>query len=437
MILGGICEVNLVGGEDLIKGLRNQDHLYTVIEKSDDVTTSRLIRTVTNSIHPSIDGPEAVFDALLDPDVAIVSLTVTEKGYCTGAGGALDFGNPYIKKDLENPRKPASAIGVLVEALRRRKKKGIGPFSILSCDNIPENGRLVRDCVLALAGALNRELANWIDQNVTFPSTMVDRIVPAMTKESFIDVYSALGHNDPCGIVCEPFRQWVIEDNFVAGRPDWDKAGALLVDDVLPYEEMKLRMLNGSHSFLAYCGFLAGKKTIGECMSDEAFVVATRKLMLEEQAPTLRVESDLESYADLLLDRFRNSAIRHRTWQIAMDGSQKLPQRALDSMRILLRDGKSMAVLASTVAAWMIYVQGVDENRKPFEVVDPLLEDIFLALENAKSSKKQINALLNIEPIFPPDLVNNPEFYEAVSAAYMSIKKNGSRAHVLSLSKGA
>ncbi|CAC9178690.1 Polyol:NADP oxidoreductase [Citrobacter werkmanii] len=213
-----------------------------------------------------------------------------------------------------------------------RRLQGIRPFTVLSCDNVRENGLVARAAVIGLAKARSTELATWIAQNVTFPCTMVDRIVPAVTEETLQLIADQLGVFDPCGIACEPFRQWVIEDNFVNGRPEWDNVGAQFVEDVVPFEMMKLRMLNGSHSFLAYLGYLAGYETIADTMANPEYRQAVRKLMLNEQAPTLSMPegTDLSGYADLLLSRFTNPSLRHRTSQIAMDGSQKLPQRLLD-----------------------------------------------------------------------------------------------------------
>lgn len=228
-----------------------------------------------------------------------------------------------IAADLQNPHQPLTAQGIIVEALARRKAAGLPAFTVMSCDNMPENGHVTRQVVTAYAREVDAELAIWIEQNVTFPSTMVDRIVPAVTPETLDKIEQLTGVRDPAGVACEPFRQWVIEDTFVAGRPQWENAGATLVADVVPFEEMKLRMLNGSHSFLAYLGYLAGYQHINDCMADDNYRLTAQALMLREQAPTLKVQGvDLQRYADQLIARYRNPALRHRTWQIAMDGSQ-------------------------------------------------------------------------------------------------------------------
>lgn len=207
-----------------------------------------------------------------------------------------------VAADVQNPHQPKTATGVIVEALARRKAAGLPAFTVMSCDNMPENGHVMRDVVTSYAQAVDVKLAQWIEDNVTFPSTMVDRIVPAVTEDTLAKIEQLTGVRDPAGVACEPFRQWVIEDNFVAGRPEWEKAGAELVSDVLPYEEMKLRMLNGSHSFLAYLGYLAGYQHINDCMEDEHYRYAAYGLMLQEQAPTLKVQGvDLQDYANRLV----------------------------------------------------------------------------------------------------------------------------------------
>uniref|UniRef100_T1I0D6 mannitol 2-dehydrogenase n=1 Tax=Rhodnius prolixus TaxID=13249 RepID=T1I0D6_RHOPR len=240
----GYCEVILFGGERLISQLREQDHRYTVLEKEAEGSQAIVIGSVHESLHARLEGIYAVVEKLAEPQVNIVSLTVTEKGYCIDrTSGSVDINNPLIKQDLELPTAPASAPGLLVEALRVRRERGLKPFTVLSCDNMPENGNVVKRAVLELAQLRSPELAEWIAANVTFPNTMVDRIVPAATPETLAEVEQAIGITDPVGIACEPFIQWVVEDNFVAGRPQWEVAGAQLVDDVLPFEEMKLRML--------------------------------------------------------------------------------------------------------------------------------------------------------------------------------------------------
>ena len=428
----GYTEVNLIGGEQQIADLNHQDNLYTVAEMSADAWTARVVGVVKEALHAQVDGLETVLAKMCEPQVAIVSLTITEKGYChSPATGQLMLDHPFIVADLQNPHQPKSAPGVIVEALARRKAAGLPAFSVMSCDNMPENGHVMRNVVCAYARAVDAGLADWIESHVTFPSTMVDRIVPAVTPETLDKIEQLTGVRDPAGVACEPFRQWVIEDNFVAGRPEWEKAGAELVSDVIPFEEMKLRMLNGSHSFLAYLGYLAGYQHINDCMGDENYRRAAHDLMLKEQAPTLKVQNvDLARYADLLIERYTNPALRHRTWQIAMDGSQKLPQRMLDSVRWHLADNSSFALLALGVAGWMRYVGGVDEQGNAIEVCDPLLPVIQAAVQQSEEGESRVKALLAIEAIFGKDLPQEGKFVDLVTSAYLSLLNKGAKATV-------
>ncbi|EKK3982881.1 mannitol dehydrogenase family protein [Cronobacter sakazakii] len=428
----GYCEINLIGGEQQIADIRRQDNLYTVAEMSADAWRARVVGVVKQALHAQVDGLEAVFAALCEPQVAIVSLTITEKGYChSPATGELMLDHPLIAADLAHPETPSSAVGVIVEALARRKAAGLAGFSVMSCDNMPENGHVARNVVMAFARAVDASLAAWIEENVTFPSTMVDRIVPAVTPETLDKIEQLTGVRDPAGVACEPFRQWVIEDNFVAGRPAWEKAGAELVRDVVPFEEMKLRMLNGSHSFLAYLGYLAGYQHINDCMEDTNYRRAAQALMLNEQAPTLRVQGvDLARYADRLIERYSNPALRHRTWQIAMDGSQKLPQRWLDSLRWHQAHDSAAPLLTLGVAGWMRYVSGVDEQGKAIEVCDPLLNVIQEAVRTSEEGEARVKALLGIRAIFGEDLPVRTEFVAQVTQAYQLLLDDGARATV-------
>ncbi|EES0365486.1 mannitol dehydrogenase family protein [Escherichia coli] len=389
----GYYEVNLIGGEQQIADLQQQDNLYTVAEMSADAWTARV--------------------------VGVVKI------------GQLMLDHPMVAADVQNPHQPKTATGVIVEALARRKAAGLPAFTVMSCDNMPENGHVMRDVVTSYAKAVDVKLAQWIEDNVTFPSTMVDRIVPAVTEDTLAKIEQLTGVGDPAGVACEPFRQWVIEDNFVAGRPEWEKAGAELVSDVLPYEEMKLRMLNGSHSFLAYLGYLAGYQHINDCMEDEHYRYAAYGLMLQEQAPTLKVQGvDLQDYANRLIARYSNPALRHRTWQIAMDGSQKLPQRMLDSVRWHLAHDSKFDLLALGVAGWMRYVGGVDEQGNLIEISDPLLPVIQKAVQSSAEGKARVQSLLAIKAIFGDDLPDNSLFTAKVTEAYLSLLAHGAKATV-------
>ncbi|MGN7790021.1 mannitol dehydrogenase family protein [Enterobacter sp. 22452] len=428
----GICEISLFSGDVLMSQLRAQDHLFTVLEKGAEGNQAIVVGAVHECLNAKLDSLAAIIEKFCEPQVAIVSLTITEKGYCIDpATGKLDMHNTRILHDLENPTEPHSAPGILVEALHRRRERGLPPFTVLSCDNIPDNGHVVKNAVLGMAQKRSAELAGWIDAHVSFPGTMVDRIVPAATETSLAEITQELGVEDPCAISCEPFIQWVVEDNFVAGRPEWEAAGVQMVKDVLPWEQMKLRMLNGSHSFLAYLGYLAGYAHINECMEDASFREAARRVMLNEQAPTLRItDVDLTAYADSLIDRFANPALQHRTWQIAMDGSQKLPQRMLDGIRVHLERKSAWPLLALGVAGWIRYVSGTDERGDAIDVRDPLSDKI-QSLVKASSEAERVNALLTLSEVFGQDLPHNSVFVDAVNEAYQRLTRYGARQAVI------
>lgn len=434
----GICEISLFG-DKLIKQLRSQDHLFSVLEKDTNTSTAKICGSVVESVHPKIEGIQAVLDKMVEPQIAVITLTITEKGYCADLStGHLDLSNSLIIADLADPKRPKSAIGYIVEALRLRKSSSIKPFTVMSCDNIPDNSHVAKKVILDYANQLDSELADWIEKNVTFPCTMVDRIVPAITDDSFAELSKHLGVNDPCGIVCESFSQWVIEDNFVNGRPEWDVAGATFVEDVRPFEEMKLRLLNGSHSFLAYLGYLAGYQYIYETMADEAFRKATLQLMINEQAVTLSMPegTDLNEYANLLISRFSNTNIKHETWQIATDGSQKLPQRMCESLRFHIEKSTSeplskvASLLILGIAGWMVYVSEKDEKGDEIIVNDPMLEQLREAYKYSKNEDEVVSALLGFRNIFGNDLIKNETLVNAIIEVVSQLKKVGAKAMV-------
>ncbi|RTG56307.1 mannitol dehydrogenase family protein [Serratia marcescens] len=426
----GYCEISMQHGRQKIADLRQQDLLFSVAEMDDDGWRGRVIGVVRQALHLQTDGLAAVLAALTQPEIAIVSLSISEKGYCHHpASGRLMAEHPAITHDIAHPAQPQSAPGLLLAALRLRRERGLPPFAVMSCDNMPANGRVTRQVLVELAQRQDPALADWVRQEVAFPSTMVDRIVPAVTPEARRQLRTWLGGvEDEVGVACEPFSQWVIEDRFPQGRPAWDKVGAELVSDVLPYEEMKLRMLNGSHSFLAYLGYLGGYRYINECMADEHYRRAALRLMLDEQAPTLSVTGiSLPDYAAQLIARFSNPALQHLTWQIAMDGTQKLPQRLLDAVRWHLRHGGDYSGLALGVAGWMRYVGGVDDAGEPIDIRDPLADVLQQTIAATTDDRRRVAALLALKSVFGETLAAHAAFSEAVTQAYLSLRDRGAR----------
>ncbi|MEP2725995.1 mannitol dehydrogenase family protein, partial [Roseibium sp.] len=378
------------------------------------------------------EDPEAVLAAMANADIRIVSLTVTEKGYCHDpATGALNVSHADIKHDLENEL-PVSAPGFLVRALQRRKASGLPPFTVLTCDNLPENGKLVSRIVLDFAQELDPDLASWIAEEGRFPSTMVDRIVPATKQEDIDALAEKSGVYDAAPVQHEPFRQWVVEDDFVpaygaGARPDLGAVGVELVEDVTPYEHMKLRMLNGTHSSLAYLGYLAGYETIADTVADSMFEAFVKALWRREIMPSFEAPPgvDLSAYADALFARYSNPAIRHRTWQIAMDGSQKLPQRILGTVRDNLAVGRHCQGLGTAIAAWMIYVGGIDLTGAPIDVRDPLAEQLKALSDAGETPGEKVAALLSVKQVFDQDLA--AEIRLEVEAAYLLLIADGVR----------
>jgi fructuronate reductase len=415
---------------DVRDALAPQDGLYHALELGPEGQTARLVTSITGVLVAPED-PQAVLEAMADPAVKIVSLTVTEKGYChKPATGRLNPDHPDIAHDLTQPL-PRSAIGFLTRALHLRQQRGLRPFTVLTCDNLPNNGGLLRGLVLDFAHRLDPALAAWTRNEGRFPATMVDRIVPATTPETFATVARLTGTEDRAPVQHEPFRQWVIEDDFVDGqRPDLASVGVELVGDVTAYEHMKLRMLNGTHSSLAYLGYLAGHETIAHCMADPVFAAFTRTLWLDEIIPALTPPPgvDLAAYADRLADRYRNPGIRHRTWQIAMDGSQKLPQRILGTLAENLAAGRDSPGLALAVAGWMVYVGGTDLAGRPIDVRDPLADRLRSTSAAKATPEGKVAALLAVAEVFPPDQAKAMQ--TCLTLAYKSLLLKGARGAV-------
>jgi len=423
----GICGVSLRAAEARDR-LAPQDGLYTAVEKSPSGVRRRVIGSVREVLFLG-DERDAVQARLAAPSTRIVTLTITEKGYCHDpATGKLNFSHPDIAHDLAEPARAQSAIGLLVAALDARRRAGAPAFTVLCCDNLPHNGVLVRGLVLALAAARDATLARWIEDQARFPSTMVDRIVPATTASDIVDNDAALGLHDAAPVVHEPFRQWAIEESFVAGRPAWERVGAQMVADVAPFEAMKLRLLNGSHSTLAYLGYLAGYEFIYQVAAQADFALLTRRLMREEVAPTLGPPPgvDLAAYQHVLLERFGNPALPHRTQQIAMDGSQKLPQRLLGTVRDNLVAGRSINLLALAVAGWIRYASGSDESGHEITVCDPMAGEFArIAATHRGNPPALAHEFLGLRAVFGTDLPADARFAGPVAAWLSALFADG------------
>ncbi len=411
-----ICGIDLLG-PDIRDKMKAQDFLYTYLEQGPTEHKPRVVGIIRDVLVGPED-PKAVIDRMAHPGTKIVTITVTEKGYCHDpATGLLNQSHPGIQHDLQNPASPKTAIGTLVAALDRRRQAKATPFTVLSCDNLPSNGKTVEKVVKGYAALRDKDLLKWIEDTVAFPCTMVDRIVPATTQKDVEAVAAKLGLSDEAPVVGEPFRQWAIEDRFTQGRPHWEIAGAELVSDVEPYEEMKLRLLNGSHSTLAYLGYLAGYQYIDETMASPAFKTFIRRMMDEETTPAVDVPKgvNITAYKDELIARFSNPSVKHRTWQIAMDGSQKLPQRFLNTVRHHLAAGQAPRRLCLGISGWMRYVTGIDEKGQKIDVRDPLADRFKAIAQKAGSNVDSLaDGLLGVREIFGDELPKVEPFRRTV-----------------------
>lgn len=412
--------------------LAPQGWAYTALELAPDGQRPQIVE-VLRDVLVAPENPQAVLDAMAAPAVSIVSLTVTEKGYChEPSTGRLNAAHSDIAHDLSQPL-PRSAPGFLVRALQARRAAGRPPFTVLCCDNLPENGRVVRGVVLELARLIDPALAEWIAANGAFPSTMVDRIVPATTGADLDRLAALTGQRDAAPAMHEPFRQWVVEDNFCGPRPALEQVGVQLVRDVTPYEHMKLRMLNGTHSALAYLGYLAGHETIADTVADPVFARFVKGLWKTEIIPALTPPpgEDLAAYAARLGARYANPAIRHRTWQIAMDGSQKLPQRLLATIAENRAAARPSPGLTLAVAAWMRFASARDETGGVIEVKDPLAPRLAALWQDDPAAT--VAGFLTLAEVFPPDLRDDAGFAVELTAALGALTRDGARAVVARL----
>ncbi len=425
-ILGISCR-----GTGVRDQLRPQDCLYTVSERSGAGTQMRLVGSIAD-LWVAAENPQAVIDALARDSTHLISLTVTEKGYCRSpSGDGLDLQHPDIVHDLATPAHPRSALGLLAAGLRERRRRRIGPPTLISCDNLPHNGALLHRLLVEFTRQREPGLAEWIGSEVASPSTMVDRIVPGTTDADIAAASAAMGLTDQAMVITEPFNQWIIEDRFSGARPDLAAAGARLVADVRPYERAKLRLLNGSHSALAYLGAISDLNFVHEAVAEPAIAGFVQQLMSFELAPTLAPTPglDLAAYQSALLARFANPALQHRLQQIAMDGSQKLPQRLLQPVRERIEGGNTFDALALAIAAWMRYTLGRTERGVAYAIDDPLAGRLKSIVAAASGNAAKLTAgFLALEEIFGTDLRHHAPFVAAVGRQLEQLLAHGARA---------
>ncbi len=448
----------------VVDQLAPQDGLYSLLVRGAGEVRAQVIGAIRAVAFAGAD-PAALVARLADPAVTVVTLTVTEKGYRHDpATGRLRLADPQIAADLAG-RPPRTVVGQLAAGLAARAAADCPPVTIVCCDNLPSNGatlgRLVRqyvqhcasahvrhrpggrgtarDSAMSIAAAVSNsaedDAAAWLAASARFPATMVDRIVPATTDADLADAAGLLGVRDEAAVVAEPDSHWIIEDDFAGPRPRWELAGALLVPDVAPYEIMKLRVVNGAHSALAYLGGLAGHEYIATAAADPDLADYVRRLLAEDLAPSLDppADVDLAAYQERQLPRFANPALRHRTAQVAMDGSQKLPQRLLGTIRDRYGAGAEPIWAALAVAAWMRHVAvGRRDDGRPFPVNDPLADILSERLRGVSGAKNVAAALLGVRDVFG-DLADNPGFADLLATHLDRLTRDGARGAIHSM----
>jgi fructuronate reductase len=407
----GVCAVSLRSGE-LAAALAPQDGLYTLV-RQDRTPALQVIGAIKHLVEATA-APQRVLSALADPAVRLATATVTEKGYCLDAAGALDLDHPEVRQDLVQDGPPSTLVGWLAAGLARRRRTDAGGLTVLSCDNLADNGPTLRRAVLRYVDATGDEaLADWIEEKVRFPATMVDAITPATDAALREMVEARLGLQDAWPVQREAFVQWVVEDDLAGDRNDFEAAGVNVSPDVRGFERAKLRLLNGAHSTLAYIGLNLGLQTVAEAMTDRALAVFVERLMREDIAPCVGPVRGLdgEAYVASVLTRFRNPAIVHRLSQIACDGSQKLPIRLLASASEAVAAGRPIERFAVAVSAWVRFV--CERARQDAPITDPLAETL-MRLGRARDPL----AFLRLSQVFPPELAANPVFAQAVVQAF-------------------
>jgi mannitol 2-dehydrogenase len=424
----GICGVGVLPGDSRMRdALDAQDCLYTLVEKSPDGSQSaRVIGSIVEYLLAP-DDPEAVIEKMAGEEIRIVSLTVTEGGYNFNAvTGEFQADDPAVVHDLAAGATPSTSFGLVVEALARRRERGIPPFTVLSCDNIQGNGDAARRSFTTFARLRDAELGEWVEEHVRFPNCMVDRITPVTTDDDRAALTERFGVEDRWPVVCEPFSQWVLEDHFGDGRPPYEEAGVQVVDDVEPYELMKLRLLNASHQALCYLGYLAGYRLVHEVCQDQLFADFLLAYMDREATPTLQPVPgiDLDVYKRQLIERFSNPQVRDTVARLCAESSDRIPKWLLPVIRHNLKTDGEIDHAVLVVAAWARYAEGVDEEGRPIEVVDRLKDTL---MANATRQQEDPLAFVSNRDLFG-DLGDEERFTSTFRRYLASLHEHGARA---------
>lgn len=423
----GICGVGLLEQDRRMRdALQSQDHLYTLVERAPTDDRARIIGSIDRYLFAPED-PQSVIAAMASPDCRIVTLTITEGGYYYNEGnGELEVNHPTIQHDLQHPDQPIGTYGFLAAALDQRYKQGLPPFTVQSCDNLQGNGNITRKMLIAFAELRDRALGQWLSEHGAFPNSMVDRITPATTDGDRAFIAERFGIEDDFPVMAESFTQWVIEDQFCAGRPDLETVGVQFTTDVHPYELIKIRLLNASHMLIGYLGTLLGYTYVHEVMADSQCRQAIMALM-EEVTPTLQPVAgiDLTDYKKTLIERFENPKIRDRVSRLCLNSSAKIPKFLLGSLRDKLQQGGSIAYLSLTIAAWFRYLMGQDDLGNEIVIEDSLST---VLAERSNPAKTDLRPLLSIDEVFGSDLSQSSRFVETTSNALRQLSETGVRA---------
>lgn len=427
----GIGGVGLLEFDQRMRdALHSQDCLYTLVERSPEGDRARVIGAIA-SYRFAPDHRQAVIDAMADPQCRIVTLTITEGGYYYIEGsGELDVNHPTIQHDLQHPQEPIGVYGFLTAALDQRRKQGLKPFTVLSCDNLQGNGNIVRQMLTAFAQLRDPAFGEWVAEQVTFPNCMVDRITPATTPPDLEMVRAQFGIEDAFPVVAEPFLQWVVEDRFCNGRPELERVGVQFTDDVHPYEMMKIRLLNASHLLIGYLGTLMGYTYVHEAMADPLIRRAVDHLMAEV-TPTLQPVPgiDLDHYKQTLIQRFANPKIRDQLPRLCLSSAAKMPKFILGSLRDALNQDGAIAYMSLAIAAWFRYLKGTDDQGNPIVIDDPMAE---ILRDRAQSGGSDPLPLLNLTEIFG-DLPQSSRLVQAVADHLRHFDELGAKATLSSL----
>ena len=423
-----LCGVALLPRDELIfRTMRQQDCLYTVVRRSRGGDSAQVMGSIMEILFAP-ENPEAVMEKMASPECRIVSLTITEGGYYFNQGtGRFDDSHPDIIHDLADPSHPVGVFGYIAEALARRKARGMKPFTLQSCDNIQGNGDVLKTMFLAFCTLRDGALAAWVAQNGAFPNSMVDGIVPVTTDSLRDLVKEKWGIDDGWPVVTETWRQWVIEDRFCDGRPKWETAGAQMTTDVLPYEKMKIRLLNAGHQALGYIGVLCGHHFVHETMEDEGIRTLVRAMMDRDVTPILSPVPgmNLDDYKDSLIERFGNPAIGDQLSRIVQEGSARIPKFVLPSIVEQLSRGGSTTRLSFTVAAWFRYLTGLDDEGRPLPMAEPLLATLG---DLARKGGPDPRALLSLHSLFGDILPNSPVFVAELAGHLRCFYEKGAKA---------